>query len=65
VLRILRQCVAPVARRPVPRQASAPMKVPAGECTQEYENPRGHLGFYIERPGGRSRIACTSRAELH
>ena len=28
------------------------MKVPAGEVYAEYENPRGHLGFYIESQGG-------------
>jgi NADH-quinone oxidoreductase subunit D len=28
------------------------MKVPPGEVYCEYENPRGHLGFYIESQGG-------------
>jgi NADH-quinone oxidoreductase subunit D len=28
------------------------MRVPAGEVYAEYENPRGHLGFYIESQGG-------------
>jgi NADH-quinone oxidoreductase subunit D len=28
------------------------MKVPPGEVYAEYENPRGHLGFYIESQGG-------------
>jgi NADH:ubiquinone oxidoreductase subunit D len=40
------------ARRRLPRQAPARMKVPAGEVYAEYENPRGHLGFYIESQGG-------------
>ena len=26
--------------------------VPPGEVYAEYENPRGHLGFYIESQGG-------------
>jgi NADH-quinone oxidoreductase subunit D len=28
------------------------MKVPPGEIYVEAENPRGHLGFYIESAGG-------------
>ena len=28
------------------------MKVPVGEVYAEYENPRGHLGFFIESQGG-------------
>jgi NADH-quinone oxidoreductase subunit D len=28
------------------------MKVPPGEVYCEYENPRGHLGFFIESQGG-------------
>ena len=33
------------------------MKVPPGEVYAEYENPRGHLGFYIEARAARSRTA--------
>ncbi len=50
--RIIRQCVAMLPdglfRAKIPRN----MKVPAGEIYFEAENPRGHLGFYIESQGG-------------
>jgi len=50
--RILRQCMKQIPpgqfRAKLPRN----MKVPAGEVYAEYENPRGHLGFYIESQGG-------------
>lgn len=50
--RIIRQCVrmmpAGLFRAKLPRN----MKVPAGEIYVEAENPRGHLGFYIESSGG-------------
>jgi NADH-quinone oxidoreductase subunit D len=50
--RILRQCIAQIPdggfRAKLPRN----MKVPPGEVYAEYENPRGHLGFYIESQGG-------------
>ncbi len=51
-VRILRQCIAQMPegsfRAKLPRQ----MKVAAGEVYAEYENPRGHLGFFIESQGG-------------
>jgi len=51
-IRILRQCIKQMPdgafRAKLPRN----MKVPAGEVYEEYENPRGHLGFYIESQGG-------------
>jgi NADH-quinone oxidoreductase subunit D len=51
-VRILRQCIKQMPdgqfRAKLPRN----MKVPAGEVYAEYENPRGHLGFYIESQGG-------------
>jgi NADH-quinone oxidoreductase subunit D len=50
--RILRQCIGEIPdgsfRAKLPRN----MKVPPGEVYAEYENPRGHLGFYIESQGG-------------
>jgi NADH-quinone oxidoreductase subunit D len=51
-VKILRQCIAQMPggafRAKLPRN----MKVAAGEVYAEYENPRGHLGFYIESQGG-------------
>ncbi len=51
-IRILRQCIAQMPggayRAKIPRA----MKVPPSEVYAEYENPRGHLGFYIESQGG-------------
>lgn len=50
--KIIRQCVAMLPdglfRAKIPRN----MKVPAGEIYVEAENPRGHLGFYIESQAG-------------
>src|SRR5438874_2490162 len=51
-VKILRQCIEQIPdgayRAKIPRN----LKVPAGEVYAEYENPRGHLGFYIESQGG-------------
>src|SRR6267378_2752164 len=51
-IRILRQCIKQIPdgayRAKIPRN----LKVPVGEVYAEYENPRGHLGFYIESQGG-------------
>jgi NADH-quinone oxidoreductase subunit D len=54
-VRILRQVIAQMPdgtqagfRAKLPRN----MKVPPGEVYCEFENPRGHLGFYIESQGG-------------
>src|SRR5947208_5472460 len=52
-VRILRQCIKQMPDGPF--RAKLPrnnMKVPEGEVYAEYENPRGHLGFYIESQGG-------------
>lgn len=51
--RIIRQCLQMMPadgafRAKIPRN----MKVPAGEVYVEAENPRGHLGFYIESQTG-------------
>ncbi len=51
--RIIRQCLQMMPsegayRAKIPRN----MKVPAGEVYVEAENPRGHLGFYIESQAG-------------
>ncbi|MGC4033842.1 MAG: NADH-quinone oxidoreductase subunit D [Tepidisphaeraceae bacterium] len=50
--RILRQCVAMLPDGPFRAKIPRAMKVPAGEVYVEAENPRGHLGFYIESQGG-------------
>ena len=50
--RILRQVVARVPAGPYRAKLPKAMKVPPGEVYEEYENPRGHLGFYIESQGG-------------
>ena len=51
-VRILRQCIEQMPdgrfRAKLPRN----MKVPPGEVYLEAENPRGHLGFFIESQGG-------------
>lgn len=50
--RILRQCVAMLPDGPFRAKIPRAMKVPAGEVYAEAENPRGHLGFFIESQGG-------------
>ena len=50
--RILRQCAAQVPAGPYRAKLPKAMKVPPGEVYEEYENPRGHLGFFIESQGG-------------
>jgi NADH-quinone oxidoreductase subunit D len=51
-VRILRQCIAQMPDGAFRAKLPRAMKVPAGEVYAEYENPRGHLGFYIESQGG-------------
>ncbi len=51
-VRILRQCIAQIPEGSFRAKLPRAMKVPAGEVYCEYENPRGHLGFYIESQGG-------------
>jgi NADH-quinone oxidoreductase subunit D len=50
--RILRQCLAQIPDGAFRAKLPRAMKVPPGEVYAEYENPRGHLGFYIESQGG-------------
>ena len=50
--RILRQCIEQMPDGPHRAKLPRAMKVPPGEVYCEYENPRGHLGFYIESQGG-------------
>ena len=50
--RMLRQAVAMLPTGPFRAKLPRNMKVPAGEVYVESENPRGHLGFYIESQGG-------------
>jgi NADH-quinone oxidoreductase subunit D len=51
-VRILRQCVAMLPDGPFRAKIPRAMKVPPGEVYVEAENPRGHLGFFIESQGG-------------
>ena len=51
-VRILRQCIAQMPEGSFRAKLPRAMKVPPGEVYEEYENPRGHLGFYIESQGG-------------
>ena len=51
-VRILRQCIAQMPDGAFRAKLPRSMKVPPGEVYAEYENPRGHLGFYIESQGG-------------
>jgi NADH-quinone oxidoreductase subunit D len=51
-VRILRQCIAQVPAGPFRAKLPRVMKVPPGEVYEQFENPRGHLGFFIESQGG-------------
>jgi NADH-quinone oxidoreductase subunit D len=51
-VRILRQCIAQVPAGPFRVKLPRVMKVPPGEVYEQFENPRGHLGFFIESQGG-------------
>ena len=51
-VRILRQCIAQMPDGAFRAKLPRSMKVPPGEVYEEYENPRGHLGVYIESQGG-------------
>jgi NADH-quinone oxidoreductase subunit D len=51
-VRILRQCIAQMPEGQFRAKLPRAMKVPVGEVYAEYENPRGHLGFFIESQGG-------------
>ena len=51
-VRILRQCIARMPDGPFRAKLPRALKVPPGEVYAEFENPRGHLGFYIESQGG-------------
>ena len=51
-VRILRQVIAQMPEGQFRAKLPRAMKVPPGEVYAEYENPRGHLGFFIESQGG-------------
>jgi NADH-quinone oxidoreductase subunit D len=51
-VRIIRQCIARMPEGPFRAKLPRSMKIPPGEVYEEYENPRGHLGFFIESQGG-------------
>lgn len=51
-VKIIRQCIKQMPDGAFRAKLPRAMKVPAGEVYAEYENPRGHLGFYIESQGG-------------
>jgi NADH-quinone oxidoreductase subunit D len=51
-VRIIRQCIDQMPGGPYRAKLPRAMKVPPGEIYAEYENPRGHLGFFIESQGG-------------
>ena len=51
-IKILRQCIQQTPQGPFRAKLPRAMRVPAGEIYCEYENPRGHLGFFIESQGG-------------
>jgi NADH-quinone oxidoreductase subunit D len=50
--RIIRQCIRHMPQGPFRAKLPRNMKVDPGEVYCEYENPRGHLGFFIESRGG-------------
>jgi NADH-quinone oxidoreductase subunit D len=51
-IRILRQCITQMPEGPYRAKLPRVMKVPPGEVYEQFENPRGHLGFFIESQGG-------------
>jgi NADH-quinone oxidoreductase subunit D len=51
-VRILRQCIKRMPQGPFRAKVPRTFKIAPGEVYAEYENPRGHLGFYIESQGG-------------
>jgi NADH-quinone oxidoreductase subunit D len=51
-VKIIRQCIEQMPDGAFRAKLPRTMKVPAGEVYAEYENPRGHLGFFIESQGG-------------
>ena len=51
-VRLVRQCIAQMPDGPFRAKLPRALKVPPGEVYEEFENPRGHLGFYIESQGG-------------
>jgi NADH-quinone oxidoreductase subunit D len=51
-VRILRQCNSQMPDGPFRTKLPRALKVPPGEVYAEFENPRGHLGFYLESQGG-------------
>jgi len=51
-VRILRQCIEQIPEGAFRAKLPRAIKVPTGEVYEEFENPRGHLGFYIESQGG-------------
>jgi NADH-quinone oxidoreductase subunit D len=51
-VRILRQCIKRMPDGPFRAKIPRTFKIGPGEVYAEYENPRGHLGFYIESQGG-------------
>jgi NADH-quinone oxidoreductase subunit D len=51
-VRILRQCIKQLPEGPSRAKLPRNMKIPPREVYEEYENPRGALGFFIESQGG-------------
>jgi NADH-quinone oxidoreductase subunit D len=60
-VRILRQCIKQIPEGSFRAKLPRAMKVPPGEVYAEFENPRGHLGFYIESQGGPIPYRCHIR----
>ncbi len=60
-IRMLRQCIKQIPDGAFRAKLPRAMKVPPGEVYAEYENPRGHLGFYIESQGGPIPYRCHIR----
>jgi NADH-quinone oxidoreductase subunit D len=51
-IKIIRQCIAQMPDGPFRAKLPRAIKIPPSEIYAEYENPRGHLGFFIESQGG-------------
>jgi NADH-quinone oxidoreductase subunit D len=51
-VRLVRQCIEQMPEGPFRAKLPRALKIPPGEVYCEFENPRGHLGFYVESQGG-------------
>src|SRR5438046_9947711 len=60
-IRIVGQCIAQMTEGLFSGKLQRAMKVSSCEVYAEYENPRGHLGFFVESQGGTIPYRCHIR----